>query len=328
MGLADGFKALNWQVHPVELGSYFPGKSSLAARVAARLTLPIMIRRYNNAILKKVAAVRPAAFLTVKGGYLKAETLEKIRQSGTLVINFYPDAHFHHHGLDPDSFAHYDRFFTTKSFQVDFLEAQLGRERVEFMHHGYLPAIHTPPGTLSGMDRYAVDIMYIGNHSAEKERQLSLIKRRFPDVNLKIYGNRWRHLKCGTLLESSVVGVPLYGADYAAAINSAKINLGFHMGVTDTSGWYDLVSTRSFEIPACKGFMLHVDNGEIRQLFTPGVEIDVFKDMDELAEKIEFYLAHDELRRDMVERAYARCVPDYSYHERARVIADWITSRS
>ena len=72
--------------------------------------------------------------------------------------------------------------------------------------------------------------------------------------------------------------------------------------------------------------MLHVDNHEVRQLFTPGEEIDVFRDAEELCEKIDYYLAHDEVRREMVEKAYKRCVPAYSYDERARVIADRLLS--
>ena len=39
------------------------------------------------------------------------------------------------------------------------------------------------------------------------------------------------------------------------------------MGVADETQWKDLVSTRTFEIPACKGFMLHVDNSEVREFF-------------------------------------------------------------
>lgn len=100
------------------------------------------------------------------------------------------------------------------------------------------------------------------------------------------------------------------------------------MGVADHTGWQDLTSARTFEIPACKGFMLHIDNEEVRGLFTPGEEIDVFNDVDELCAKIESYLAHDEEREAMIEPAYRRCVPAYSYDERARVISEWIHQRS
>jgi hypothetical protein len=96
------------------------------------------------------------------------------------------------------------------------------------------------------------------------------------------------------------------------------------MGPADASGWQDLVSTRSFEIPACKGFMLHVDNPEIRQLYDVGSEIDVFSSEEDLCAKITFYLEHESIRKTMIEKAYKRCVPSYSYDQRAKEIASLI----
>ena len=63
--------------------------------------------------------------------------------------------------------------------------------------------------------------------------------------------------------------------------------------------------------------MLHIDNDEVREYFKPGKEIDVFSTPEELADKIQFYLARPELREKMIDRAYARCVPSYGYVRRA-----------
>ncbi|HET6513543.1 MAG TPA: glycosyltransferase [Thermodesulfovibrionales bacterium] len=239
-------------------------------------------------------------------------------------VNYFPDCRMSYPGFDESILCGYDRIFTTKSFHVDYLKDRLGPDKVQFLHHGYMTGVHAPPDLSAPL--FNTDILYIGNHSLEKESWLFSVKRRFPRLRIKIFGNRWQNAHCSTILGESVTGGPVYGRDYAAAIHSAKINLGIHMGITDSSGWYDRVSTRTFEIPACKGFMLHVDNEEVRQLFVPGVEIDVFKNIEELFEKIEYYLVRDDIRREMVERAYNRCVPAYSYDARARVIADWLLS--
>jgi spore maturation protein CgeB len=74
--------------------------------------------------------------------------------------------------------------------------------------------------------------------------------------------------------------------------------------------------------------MLHIDNHEVRELFEPGREIDVFASEDELIEKITHYLGRPELRREMIERAYARCVPAYGYNARAVLISRVIASLS
>jgi glycosyltransferase involved in cell wall biosynthesis len=321
-GLADGFRALGWDVHEVDIGSYSPHPKTIAGKIWARLTVPYSVIRYNRGIIATVKAVRPHGFLTVKGRCVAKKTLRMVRDCGVRTVNYYPDARFSFPGIDEAIFSDYDRFYTTKAYQVDYLKSRLGADKVELLHHGYLSGVHTPMSDPQADP--PIDVLYVGNHTEEKESWLCAVKRRFPEIRMCIFGNRWNNIKGRDILTTSIAGTPLYGAEYAAAIHAAKINLGIHMGITDNSGWYDRVSTRTFEIPACKGFMLHVDNEDVRQLFTPGVEIDVFKDEDELCSKIDYYLAHDEIRREMLERAYNRCVPAYSYDERARIIADWI----
>src|SRR5262249_17411330 len=107
-------------------------------------------------------------------------------------------------------------------------------------------------------------------------------------------------------------------------LQTARINLAFHFGPSGSNGWQDLVSTRTFEIPACKGFMLHIDNKEVRDLFEPGKEIDVFETATELCEKITHYLGNNKLCREMVERSYVRAVPAYSYDARAKRMIELI----
>ncbi|GGE03230.1 hypothetical protein GCM10011515_23590 [Tsuneonella deserti] len=63
--------------------------------------------------------------------------------------------------------------------------------------------------------------------------------------------------------------------------------------------------------------MLHIDNEEVRDLFSVGTEIDTFSCVEELSDKIDFYLTKDDLRRKMVARAYARATSEHSYTRRA-----------
>jgi hypothetical protein len=320
-GLIKGFRNLGWDVLPLDAGAFFTNGRGKFNRAFARVRLPFSVRAYNDAIIETVEASGSKFFLTVKGSYISGRTLERIRELGVSTVNYYPDYHFEYAGIKEQDFTGYDVFFTTKSFQVDYLRENIGHKCVSFLHHGYLSGYHAPPEDMPD-PAFTTDIVYIGNHTQEKEAWLRSIKRRLPAAHFKIYGNRWDTAQNREIFGESIAGFPLYGRDYAKAIYSARTNIAIHMGRVRNSRWADLVSTRTFEIPACKGFMLHVDNEEVRQLFTPGVEIDVFKDADELCEKIEYYLAHDDVRRHMVERAYQRCVPAYSYDERAREIAN------
>jgi len=145
-------------------------------------------------------------------------------------------------------------------------------------------------------------------------------------LRLAIYGELWTENLRRAALRPYVKGYGVFGEAYRHAIADARICLAMHAGPVQPSGWEDAISTRTFEIPACGGFMLHIDNDETRSFFTPGEEIDVFASEDELIARVSYYLPRDEQRREMARRAYARAVPAYSYDARVAVMTKWLES--
>jgi glycosyltransferase involved in cell wall biosynthesis len=320
-GVAQGFRRLAWEVAEVSQSTSFVQGRSLPARVIGRLSRPINVSLYNKEILQAVDKLNAKVFLTVKGNYIKPETLKILDSRGVKAVNYYPDFRFSYDSVDQSTFPLYSSFVTTKSFQVEALEKLMNKDKVHFIHHGYCSDVHQPPKEKFLNVTDVPDVLYVGTYTSHKEKLFSEVIKACPGIRFKIYGNGWNHSKCSAELKSCLVGRPVYAMNYAQLVSSAKINLAIHMGTADDSGWQDLVSTRSFELPACRGFMLHADNAEIRQLYDVGQEIDVFTTVEDLAEKIRFYLAHEEKRIQMVEKAYQRCVPAYSYDQRAIEIA-------
>jgi len=328
--VAQGLRRQGWNVHEIDQCRFFPSWRSLPLRMVRHVLAPAIARDYNRTIVERAIALRPAPLVTMKGSYLSAKTLKEFTDARIPTINYYPDFRFSYPDIDERTFVHYTHFFTTKSYQLDYLRGRLGAaSRVSYLPHGYTPEIHKPPaydGTLP--KRYEYDIGYVGNHTAEKEHWLTAVRHRLPHRTLRIYGHRWRENVKSDALRACCVDRTAEGVEYARAVYTARINIAVHMGVADHTGWQDLTSMRTFEIPACKGFMLHIDNDEVRSFYEVGKEIDAFNNIDELCDKIEYYLAHDQEREAMIERAYCRCVPAYSYDERARTISDFLYSIS
>jgi hypothetical protein len=323
-GIAHGLRKIGWDVFPVDTQNHFLRGRSFSLRVLSRAVRPISAASYNAAVLDAVEALRPKAFLTVKGLYLSPETLDKIRRRGVMTINYYPDFHFDYPGLEPRTLDLYDRFFTTKSFQLPFLEERLGPSRARFLHHGYSSLVHRPRIEQIEDADFVADCAHVGSYSPWKARWLEAIVRALPEVELIIIGSGWKEHTKNTVLEASVRGHVLLGDFYSRFLQQVRVNLAFHTGTSGRGHWQDLVSTRTFEIPACKGFMLHIDNDEVRTLYEPGREIDVFSTEEQLCDKLVYYLARPAMRKEMIERAYTRCVPAYSYDARAQVVAEVI----
>jgi spore maturation protein CgeB len=319
-GLAHGFRQLGWDVSEVDLRDHLVTGRTRALRIAARALHGECRASYNRTVLEAVDALNPRAFLTVKGSLLSPQTLEAVRRRGVTTVNYYPDFHFDYAALDPATFPLYDLFFTTKSFQVEHLRARLGADRVRFLHHGFSSLVHRPRLETVAEEDFVADVLYVGNHSSYKERWLAALAKGLPGVRLTVLGHGWATSL--SELAGIVKGPALVGDSYARILQRARINLAIHSGPHGPTNWKDRVSTRTFEIPACRGFMLHVDNDEVRGLFEPAAEIDVFSSDEELRQKIVHYLAHPEQRAHMIERAFKRCVPAYSYDERAGAIAE------
>jgi len=318
-GISNGLQALGCLVQEVENRSFSATMHArLPIRLMNRLVNPLAKIDYLSRILDTCRDLRPDYFITIKGTYIDQETLDRISEMGIRRIIYYPDYHFNHNDMSRDTFSKYDLFITTKSFQVEFLRNLLSNTAVYYIPHGYSDGVHRPI-----YDFYKVpfrsETSFVGNHSEYKESFLSALLAAKPGVNLAIVGAGWGQTAKRMTAPQVRISKPRMGLAYAETIQTARISIAIHNG-PDSAGWQDLVSTRTFEIPACGGFMLHIDNQEVREFYTPGREIDVFDSPEELADKISFYENRPDTRLRMVESAYARCVPNYSYTNVAKQI--------
>lgn len=326
-GLSDGFRKLGWCVQEVDgrdLGAI--GQRIKGFRIASRLTRKYSRTVYESEIVKACNILKPKFFITVKGSEITKGLLKRVKATGAQTVMYYPDFHFDYPDVSADSFDEYDFFITTKTHQLDHLRERLTKPKsVYYLPHGYCSAVHRPLYKSVSESDFQADVLHAGSHSVYKQAWIESAIRELPEVSFRLIGPRWsQNAKNGLLTRSEMPGART-GVAYAEAIQTSRINVAVHMGPT-VQGWEDRVSTRTFEIPACGGFMLHIDSEEVRDIYKVGTEIDVFSSPQELADKIRFYLRNPATRERMIERAFARCVPDYSYDMRAEQIMEWVNT--
>ncbi|HMA22170.1 MAG TPA: glycosyltransferase, partial [Gemmatimonadaceae bacterium] len=117
--------------------------------------------------------------------------------------------------------------------------------------------------------------------------------------------------------------------DYAIAICGSSISLGILSEARLGSSSGDLITARTFQIPACGTFMLHERTTEAEQYFAEGREAEFYSGTDELVEKVKRYL-DDPVSRAAVARGGLRRSMEsgYSADQRMRVVLDWIGQHS
>jgi ABC-type polysaccharide/polyol phosphate transport system ATPase subunit/predicted SAM-dependent methyltransferase len=74
---------------------------------------------------------------------------------------------------------------------------------------------------------------------------------------------------------------------------------------------------RLFETTGVGSFLLTEYHENIREYFEPGIEIETFRDENDLIEKIYYYLAHPVEREAIAKRGQERCLREYSIQKRA-----------
>lgn len=325
-GFASGFRALGHDVVEIDVNHFLPLPHTTALRVTSRLLVRQFNKNYNDFILSICRTKNIDIFFQVKGNSVSHKTLDLINRIGVETALFYPDVDFNHPGIIIEKTLLNKHIFSAKKFHAPFFQAGYDRE-ILHLNHGYSPAVHRPRAALLDEADFEWDISYVGNPSPYKLRWLIDVVTAFPNKRIKIVGNNWLKIGSGTPIEAYVSKNAVTGDALAHVIESSKINLAFHYGPAGTRGWQDSVSARTFQIPAARGFMLHVDNPEIRDLFAVTDEIDVFETPDDLNAKIAYYLENPIIRQRMNQKAYERCVPAYSLDARAREIIAHIENR-
>jgi spore maturation protein CgeB len=170
---------------------------------------------------------------------------------------------------------------------------------------------------------FGSDVSYVGNHSAHKEEVLDSLAKLFPEIKLRIWGYRWRQRCASDRLKKYIVGMPVEGSSYAKTLQASCINLSIMYGIVYGASQGDETSNRTYEIPACGGFMLHERTPEVLERYYEDKEIACFSSTEELVEKLRHYLAHPAQREELVRAGHARCVPAYSFDSRMRQVISW-----
>ncbi len=99
-------------------------------------------------------------------------------------------------------------------------------------------------------------------------------------------------------LPPSIILGPYKNEQFCRLVNSTAINLGFsHISGKEGSKFERMqVRLRDFEIPIAGGFYLAQYSEELADLFIEGVNIEFWRNRNELLDKVQFYLRNPQMR--------------------------------
>lgn len=321
-----GMKALRragWSVQVVAEWESVPVRwQSTLMRAIGRGLRPLAVGEFNRRLLQQAERTAADLLVVFKGTFVRAETLRALRARGVRLVCFYPDVSFRAHGpYLPAALGEYDCIFTTKSFGVHDLDAQLGVRHVKLVRHAFDADLHRPiTPSRDDIERYGCDVSFIGTWSPKKEQIVRTLHARLPHVRLRIWGEQWHTSARRSGLESVVQGKPVEGEEYVRALVSSKINLGILSEHRAGSSSGDQITSRTFHIPACGGFMLHERTPEVLEILSEPTEVVCYADSDELVAQVGRFLEDDAGRVVIAKRGHERITASHSWDHRIREI--------
>jgi glycosyltransferase involved in cell wall biosynthesis len=106
------------------------------------------------------------------------------------------------------------------------------------------------------------------------------------------------------------------GDDMVKSINSYKIHLNCNIS--------DDINYRTFETLGCKTFLLTNYTPGLEKIFEIGKELVVYENLEDLDNKVKYYLENKEERNKIAEAGYNRVKSEHTYFERSKKLIEII----
>lgn len=227
----------------------------------------------------------------------------------------------------PDHIANFQRaFFLNAEYDGLFFKDPYVVYRLNQMLSSsiyYLPECCNPryhkPCELSPRDAetYGCDVATAGNMYPYR----AAFFRQLKEYEVKIWGNPpplWMDVSSiGPMLQGRYVS----NEEKSKAFRAAKIVVN-NLHPAEVWG----INARAFEIAGAGGFQLLDERIGIDQLFEDGRELVTFSSMDDLKDKIDYYLEREEERSEIADRGQKRAHREHTYEARLALLLETVFS--
>ena len=154
----------------------------------------------------------------------------------------------------------------------------------------------------------------LGFKIAEIERRRALIELS-KHYKVNVYSNS----DVSDLLRIQYCGSVDYWSEMPKVFRMSKINLNFTIPNIKSG-----IPLRIWDVLGCGGFLLTNYQAEIPYYFKEGEDLVCFDGLEDLCEKVGYYLEHEEERKRIAWNGYCKVREKHSYIERIRTILDTV----
>lgn len=200
------------------------------------------------------------------------------------------------------SFPHYLDYFRKENINSEYFKLAFEPRILDFV----------------GKQKKIYDVVFIGSFTPFHLRGTEIIEQLSKKVKVHIWGqglNRWLNPSLWKNYHGEAWGLNMY-----KILAQSKIIVNRHISVAG-----DFANNmRLYEATGMGAMLITEDKKNINELFKVGSEIETYKNIDELVDKIRFYLAHDDKRQRIADAGQKRTLEDHNYYKRMKELVEII----
>jgi spore maturation protein CgeB len=313
-----GLKTLNFKWHRYFIGENF--LTNLYLKFQNKYLIGPVMSKINMDIIALVKSQAPNIIFIYRGTHIFPRTIREIKENNPLItiVGYNNDDPF---SQDQKKYTwrhflkgliHYDIIFSYRKINInEYRDA--GAKYVALLRSWYLPWVHKPLNLCeSDKVTYGCDVVFVGHHEFDGRAEL-LNRIGSLGLKLKIYGpfsgfgdSGWKG-KLNSYSYLREIGEIKYvrNNEYNLAISGANIALCFLSKLNR-----DTYTRRCFEIPALCVPLFSEYSDDLAELFQDGKEVILFRNGDELIEKINYYIHRPDELMKIAENGYRRVLLD------------------
>ena len=312
-------RGMGYDAHPVDEREVFgfsygkdieeKGRVGLSTRLRARWhdfrvknSHEFELRAWKR-IVPGVASHKPDLVIA-HSAWIPPETIREIKErTEAKVVSWFPD-HPGNLGRQYLFAAPYDALFFKDEFLVD--RARSIEKNAFYLPEACMPEWHRPVElTSEEQKKYGCDVTTAGNLYYYRA---IIFERIMKKCDVKLWGDVPRWLDSPA--RAAYQGRSVTELEKSKAFRAARIVVNTFQG--EVAG----VNQRFFEIAGAGGFQICEHRDAVGKFLAIGKEVVTFRNLAELEERIEYYLAHPEERKKIAEAAQARAHREHTFEQR------------
>jgi len=285
----------------------------------------------NKKLLETVWQEKPEfCFFFLFGDEIKKETIKEITEkSSSLTFNWFADDHFRFYNFSK-YYAPLFHWVSTTDSQAPEKYHKIGYKNVIKTQWACNHFLYKPYNSTE-----IYDVSFIGQPHGNRREVIEKVKK--TGIDIKCWGKGWPN---GRISQEEMIKI-FFQSKINLNLTKSSGNINFRALVSmflkrelDSSLKFlspkywpgnfqsllakkrEQIKGRNFEVPGCGGFLLTSDADNLTDYYQDGKEIVIYRNTNDMIDKIKYYLEHNEEREAIARAGYERTLREHTYEKR------------